>query len=155
MPGALAYLFIRAARETKEARVAYRAYTINVALCAILEVFGNMANEKRGYGGDFKRGSAEMLSGVLSEERIKRARDYVRGEEFKAERERIRKGAAQRIKGLRDRYKTKNRPPEEAARERELQLRLAGIGNETAELRLRLSELLEEEEEIKARLRDL
>lgn len=116
-----------------------------------------MARNDDNYGRekDFKRGSAEMVSDLLSEERIKRAREYVRGEDFKADRERIRKNASKRIKGLRDRYRVKNRQPEEAAKEREMQLRLAAIGNEAAELRLRLSELLEEEEELKTRLREM
>ncbi|AHY47835.1 Hypothetical Protein RradSPS_2552 [Rubrobacter radiotolerans] len=104
---------------------------------------------------DFKRGSARFISDLLSEQSIRRAREYVQGEEFKADRERVRKGAAKRVRSLRDRYRARNRPPEEAARERLLQLRLAEIGNETAELRLRLAELLEEEEEIKARLKSL
>ncbi|MGI8649403.1 MAG: hypothetical protein ACR2KW_03350 [Rubrobacter sp.] len=118
-----------------------------------------MANQGRdnysGDDGDFKRGSAQILSEMISDERLKRVREYVRGEEFKANRERLKKGASQRINNLRDRYKTRNRPPEEAARERELQLRLAEVGAEAAELRLRLSELLEEEENIKSRLQGL
>ncbi|WP_119065749.1 hypothetical protein [Rubrobacter indicoceani] len=110
-----------------------------------------MAGERRN-DGDFKRGSAEILSEVLSDKRIKRAREYVQGEDFKADRERVRKSASRRIQTLRDRYRTKNRSPEEAARERDLQLRLAEISNETAELRLRLAGLLEEEESVKYEL---
>ncbi|MGH3088301.1 MAG: hypothetical protein ACRDSJ_13390 [Rubrobacteraceae bacterium] len=104
-----------------------------------------MANDK-----NFKRSSAEIISDLLSEEKVKRARDYVRGEDFKSDRERIRQNAARRIKGLRDRYRGRSRTPEDAARERELTLKLAEVEAEAAELRLRLSELLEEE----VRLRD-
>jgi hypothetical protein len=99
---------------------------------------------------DFKRSSAEIFSDFLSEAKVKQVRDYVRGEGFKSDRERVRKRAADRIKNLRDRYKSKSRTPEDAARERELTLKLAEVEAEAAEIRIRLSELLEEEE----RLRD-
>lgn len=104
----------------------------------------------------FKRASAEILSELLSDERVKRARDYVRGEEFKADRERIRQNAADRLKNIRDRYrKGGQRTPEAAARERDLTLRLAEVEAESAELRIRLSELLEEEEKLRSALDEL
>lgn len=101
---------------------------------------------------NFKRSSAEILSDLLSEEKVRRVKDYVRGEDFKSDRERVRKRAAERIKGLRDRYKGRNRTPEDAARERELTLKLAEVEAEAAELRIRLSELLEEEEKLRNEL---
>lgn len=101
---------------------------------------------------NFKRSSAEILSELLSEEKVRRVRDYVRGEEFKSDRERIRQSAAERIRSLRDRYVAKNRTPEDAARERELTLKLAEVEAEAAEIRLRLSELLEEEEKLRDEL---
>ncbi len=101
---------------------------------------------------NFKRNSAEILSDLLSEAKVKQVRDYVRGEDFKSDRERVRKRAAERIKGLRDRYKSRNRTPEDAARERELTLKLAEVEAEAAEIRIRLSELLEEEEKLRDEL---
>ena len=86
---------------------------------------------------------------------MKRVRDYVRGEEFKADRERVRRDAAERLKSIRDRYRTKRRDPETAARERELTLRLAEVEAESAELRIQLSELLEEEEKLRIALDEL
>jgi len=106
-------------------------------------------------GGDFKRGSAEFISDLLSDKRVKRVREYVGGEEFKADRERVRKNAAERLKDIRRRYGSKRRTPETAARERELTLRLAEVEAEAAELRIQLSELLEEEAKLRAELDDL
>jgi hypothetical protein len=106
-------------------------------------------------GGNFKRNTAEIIAELLSDERVRRGLEYVRGEEFRAERERIRQEAAARLKNVRERYRPKRRTPEMAARERELTLRLAEVESEAAELRLRLSELLEEEEEIRAALEEL
>lgn len=105
-------------------------------------------------GKDFKQGSAEFVADLISDAR-KRGLEYLRGEEFKADRERVRQEAQKRIKDVRDRYRSRNRTPEEAARERELTLRLAGVETEAAELRLRLSELLEEEERLRRELKDL
>lgn len=106
-------------------------------------------------GGDFKRGSAEIISDLLSDKRVKRVREYVQGEEFKADRERVRKNAAERLKNIRRRYASKRRTPETAAREKELTLRLAEVEAEAAELRVRLSELLEEEATLRADLEEL
>lgn len=104
---------------------------------------------------NFKRTSAEIISEFLSEEKVRRAREYLQGEEFKADRERVRQEAAERIRSLRDRYRSKKRTPETAAREKELNLRLAEVESEAAELRIRLSELLEEEEKLRAELDEL
>jgi hypothetical protein len=106
-------------------------------------------------GGDFKRGSAEFISDLLSDKRVKRVREYVGGEEFKSDRERVRQEASRRLKNVRDRYRKKGRTPETAAKERELTLRLAEVEAEAAELRVRLSELLEEEEKLRGALEDL
>ena len=106
-------------------------------------------------GGNFKRSTAEIISELLSDERVRRGLDYVRSDEFKAGRERIRQGAADRLKDVRERYRPKRRTPETAAYERELNLRLAEVEAEAAELRIRLSELLEQEEEIRGALEDL
>jgi hypothetical protein len=103
----------------------------------------------------FKETSAEIISDLLSDTRVKRVREYVRGEEFKADRERVRRDAAERLKSIRDRYRTKRRDPETAARERELTLRLAEVEAEAAELRIQLSELLEEEETLRIALDEL
>lgn len=104
---------------------------------------------------DFKNTSADILSDLLSDERVKRVREYVRGEDFKADRERIRQNAAERLKNIRNRYGAKRRDPETAARERDLTLRLAEVEAESAEIRLRLSELLEEEEKLRSALDEL
>ena len=80
---------------------------------------------------------------------------YLGGEEFRAERERIRRGAGERLRNIRNRYRPKKRTPETAAQERELSLRLADVETEAAELRLRLSELLEEEERLRTALEEL
>lgn len=105
-------------------------------------------------GKDFKQGSAEFVTGLISDAR-KRGLDYLRGDEFKTDRERIRREAQKRLKDVRSRYRSRNRTPEEAAREREATLRLAEVEAESAELRLRLSELLEEEERLRKELKDL
>lgn len=104
---------------------------------------------------DLKQSSAEILSDLLSDERVKRVREYVRGEDFKADRERVRQNAADRLKNIRDRYRSKQRTPEAAAREKELTLRLAEVEAESAELRIQLSELLEEEEKLRSALDEL
>ncbi len=106
-------------------------------------------------GKDFKRSSAEIIANLLSDERVRRGLEYLQGEEFKAERERVRKEASRRLQDIRRRYGSKRRTPETAARERELTLRLAEVEAEAAELRLQLSELLEEEEKIRATLEEL
>lgn len=104
---------------------------------------------------DFKNTSAEILSDLLSDERVKRVREYVRGEDFKADRERVRQTAAERLKNIRNRYGAKRRDPETAARERDLTLRLAEVEAESAEIRIRLSELLDEEEKLRSALDEL
>lgn len=104
---------------------------------------------------DFKNTSADILSDLLSDERVKRVREYVRGEDFKADRERVRQNAAERLKNIRNRYGAKRRDPETAARERDLTLRLAEVEAESAEIRLRLSELLDEEEKLRSDLDEL
>lgn len=106
-------------------------------------------------GGNFKRNSAEILADLLSDKGVKRVREYVRSEEFKTERERIRQNAADRLKNIRTRYRSRKRTPETAARERELTLRLAEVEAEAAELRIRLSELLEEEAKLRSELEEL
>jgi hypothetical protein len=103
----------------------------------------------------FKQSSAEIISDLLSDAKVKRVREYVGGEDFKSDRERIRQEAARRLKNVRDRYRQKGRTPETAAKERELTLRLAEVEAEAAELRVRLSELLEEEEKLRAALDEL
>ena len=103
----------------------------------------------------FKQSSAEILSDLLSEAKVKRIREYVGGEDFKSDRERIRKEAARRLKDVRDRYRSKGRTPETAAKERELTLRLAEVEAESADLRVRLSELLGEEEKLRGALDEL
>jgi hypothetical protein len=106
-------------------------------------------------GGGFKRNSAEVISELLSDERVRRGLKYLGGEEFKADRERVRQEAAERLKNIRERYRPKRRTPETAARERELTLRLAEVEAEAADLRLRLAELLEEEERLRSALDEL
>lgn len=103
----------------------------------------------------FKETSAEIISDLLSDARVKRVREYVQGEEFKADRERVRRDAAERLKNIRERYRAKRRDPETAARERELTLRLAELEAEAADLRIQLSVLLEEEEELRRSLDEL
>ncbi len=104
---------------------------------------------------DLKNTSAEIIADLLSDPRVRRGLKYLGGEEFKSDRERIRRGAADRLKGIRERYRPKRRTSEMAARERELTLRLAEVEAESAELRLRLSELLEEEERLRGDLESL
>ena len=104
---------------------------------------------------DFKSSSAEIISDLLSDPLVRRGLKYLGGEEFKAERERIRQGAGERLKNIRNRYRPKKRTPDTAARERELSLKLAEIEAEAAELRVRLAELFEEEESLRRALEDL
>lgn len=104
---------------------------------------------------DFKQSSAEIISDFLSDAKVKRVREYVQGEEFRSDRERVRREAARRLKNVRDRYRQKGRTPEAAAKERELTLRLAEVEAEAAELRVRLSELLTEEEKLRSALEEL
>jgi hypothetical protein len=106
-------------------------------------------------GKDPKSSSAEIIADLLSDPRVQQGLKYLGGEEFRADRERIRRAAGERLKNIRDRYRPKTRTPEAAARERELSLRLAAVEAEAAELRLRLSELLEEEEKLRGALEDL
>lgn len=111
-----------------------------------------MADEKNK---DLKNTSAEILADLLSDARVRRGLKYLGGEEFRADRERLRRGAGERLKNIRERYRPKKRNPETAARERELSLRLAQVEAEAAELRLRLAELLEEEEGLRKDLEEL
>jgi hypothetical protein len=104
---------------------------------------------------DLKSSSAEIIADLLSDPRVRRGLRYLGGEEFKADRERIRQGAGERLRNIRNRYRPNKRTPETAARERELSLRLAEVESESAELRLRLSELLEEEEQLRGALESL
>jgi hypothetical protein len=104
---------------------------------------------------DLKSSSAEIIADLLTDPRVRRGLSYLGGEEFKADRERIRQGAGERLRNIRNRYRPKKRTPETAARERELSLRLAEVESEAAELRLRLSELLEEEEHLRGDLEGL
>jgi hypothetical protein len=104
---------------------------------------------------DLKSSSAEIIADLLTDPRVRRGLSYLGGEEFKADRERIRQGAGERLRNIRNRYRPNKRTPETAARERELSLRLAEVESEAAELRLRLSELLEEEEQLRGDLEGL
>lgn len=104
---------------------------------------------------DLKSSSAEIIADLLTDPRVRRGLSYLGGEEFKADRERIRQGAGERLRNIRNRYRPKKRTPETAARERELSLRLAEVESEAAELRLRLSELLKEEEQLRSDLEGL
>jgi len=104
---------------------------------------------------NYKRSSAEVIADLLSDERVRRGLEYLQGEEFKSNRERVRQEASRRLKDIRERYRAKRRTPEMAAHERELTLRLAEVEAEAAELRLRLSDLLEEEEKLRAKLEEL
>jgi hypothetical protein len=110
-----------------------------------------MANKDK----DLKSSSAEIIADLLTDPRVRRGLRYLGGEEFKADRERIRQGAGERLKNIRNRYRPNKRTPETAARERELSLRLAEVESEAAELRLRLSELLREEEQLRGDLEGL
>ncbi len=104
---------------------------------------------------DFKNSSAEIIADLLADPRVRRGLKYLGGEEFKADRERVRRGAGERLKNIRERYRPKKRTPEAAAREHELSLRLAEVEAEAAELRLRLAELLEEEGTLRKALEEL
>ena len=104
---------------------------------------------------DLKSSSAEIISDLLRDPRVRQGLRYLGGEDFKADRERIRQGAGERLRNIRNRYRPKKRTPEAAARERELSLRLAEVESEAAELRLRLSELLAEEEQLRGDLEGL
>lgn len=109
---------------------------------------------------DVKSSSAEFIADLLTDPRVRKGLtetlgQYLGGEEFRAERERIRRGAGERLRNIRNRYRPKKRTPETAAQERELSLRLADVETEAAELRLRLSELLEEEERLRTALEEL
>ena len=104
---------------------------------------------------DLKSSSAEIIADLLSDPRLRRGIQYLGGEEFKAERERFKQEAGESLRKLRDRYRSKRRSPEAAARERELSMRLAAVEAESAELRVRLAELLEEEETLREALKEL
>lgn len=106
-------------------------------------------DEKRPQGNvkDPKNSSAEVVTELLSK--------YLTDEEFKAARERIQRGAGERIRNIRNRYRNRKRDPETATRERDLNLRLAEVEAEAAELRLRLAELLEEEGRLRGDLETL
>ena len=104
---------------------------------------------------DLKSSSAEIIADLLADPRVRRGLSYLGGEEFKADRERIRQETGERLKNIRNRYRPNKRTPETAARERELSLRLAEVESEAAELRLRLAELLEEEEQLRGALESL
>ncbi len=115
-----------------------------------------MANKDR----DLKSSSAQIIADILRDPRVRQGLSetlgqYLRGEEFKADRERLRRGAGERLRNIRNRYRSKKRTSEIAARERELTLRLAEVEAEAAELRLRLSELLKEEEKLRSVLEEL
>ena len=104
---------------------------------------------------DLKSSSAEIIADLLSDPRVRRGLRYLGGEEFKADRERIRQGAGEHLKNIRNRYRQRRRTPETVARERELSTRLAAVEAESAELRVRLAELLEEEGGLRKALEDL
>ena len=106
-------------------------------------------------GKDFKGKSAEIIADLLADERVRRGLKYFQGEEFRSERDRVRQEASRRLKDIRERYRSKKRTPETAAREKELTLRLAEVEAEAAELRIQLSELLDEEERLRTELREL
>lgn len=106
-------------------------------------------------GKGFKQSSAEIISDLLSDDKVKRGLDYFQSEEFRERRDQVRQSAAERLKNIRSRYQGKRRTPETAAQERELTLRLAEVEAEAAELRIRLSELLEEEGKLRTALEEL
>lgn len=99
-----------------------------------------------------KRESADVFSEILSNPRVRRGIEYIQGEEFREDRKRFQRGAGDRLKNIRDRYRGRGRTPREAARERELSLRLAEVEAESAEARMRLAELLEEERKLRSEL---
>ena len=117
----------------------------------MVEIGGSSVAEDK----NFKRSSAEIIADLLADERVRRGLEYLQGEEFRANRERVREEASRRLQDIRKRYRPKRRTPETAARERELTLRLAEVEAEAAELRLRLSDLLKEEEKLRAALEEL
>ena len=104
---------------------------------------------------DFKSSSAEIITDLLSDPRVRKGLKYLQGEEFKADRERLLREAGEYLKSIRNRYRPEKRTPEAAARERELSMKLAAVEAEAAELRLRLAELLEEEEKLRKALEEL
>ena len=104
---------------------------------------------------DFKSSSAEIITDLLSDPRVRKGLKYLQGEEFKADRERLLREASEYLKGIRNRYRPEKRTPEAAARERELSMKLAAVEAEAAELRLRLAELLEEEKKLRTALEEL
>ena len=114
-----------------------------------------MAEGNKDKDKDFKNSSAEIIAELLSDPRVKRGLSYLGGDEFKTERERIQQAASERIRNIRNRYRTRKRDPETAARERDLSLRLAEVEAEAAEVRLRLVELLEEEGRLRSDLEAL
>jgi hypothetical protein len=117
----------------------------------VVEIGGSSVAEDKNY----KRSSAEIIADLLADERVRRGLEYLQGEEFRTNRERVRQEASKRLQDIRKRYRPKRRTPETAARERELTLRLAEVEAEAAELRLQLSDLLEEEEKLRAALEEL
>lgn len=104
------------------------------------------------YGG---RESSHGRSDIFSNPRVRRGLEYIQGEDFREDRKRFQRGASERLKNIRERYRQRGRTPEEVARERELSLRLAEVEAEAAEARLRLSELLEEERKLRSELETL
>ena len=54
---------------------------------------------------DLNRSSAEVISDILSDPLVRQGLKYLGGEEFKADRERKRHGAGERLKNLRNRYR--------------------------------------------------
>lgn len=116
---------------------------------------GERSKAGDGKNKDFKSSSAEIITDLLRDPRVRRGLQYLGGEAFKTDRDRIRREAGERLRSIRDSYRPKKRTPETAARERELSLKLAAVEAEAAELRLRLGELLEEEENLRRALEDL
>lgn len=98
------------------------------------------------------RESSDRFSDLLSNPRVRRGIEYIQGEEFREDRQRFRREAGERLKNIRERYRSRGRTPEEVARERELSLRLAEVEAESTEVRLRLAELLEEERKLRSEL---
>lgn len=112
-----------------------------------------MSNGREDRGDDRRRDSSQRASGgIFNDPRLRRGIEYIQGEEFKEDRRRFQRGAGERLKNIRERYRGRERTPEEAAREREISLRLAEVEAESAEVRLRLSELLEEERKLRSEM---
>lgn len=111
-----------------------------------------MSSGREDRGDSRRRGPSERASGIFNDPRLRRGLEYIQGEEFKEDRRRFQRGAGERLKNIRDRYRGRERTPEEAARERELSLRLAEVEAESVEVRLRLSELLEEERKLRSEM---